>query len=73
MALLALTHVSPRYAGAELRDEARTAFSRTILPRDFDRVEVPLPERGGPVHVRAERGGTTAVASDPTGTVEEIL
>ena len=73
VALLALTHVSPRYAGAELRDEARTAFSRTILPRDFDRVEVPLPERGGPVHVRAERGGTTAVASDPAGTVEEIL
>ena len=27
-------------------------FDRTIVPRDFDRVEVPLPERGEPVHVR---------------------
>ena len=51
--LLALTHVSPRYAGPELRDEARTVFERTIVPRDFDRVEIPFPERGEPIHVRA--------------------
>jgi ribonuclease Z len=50
--LLALTHVSPRYAGPELRDEARAVFERTIVPRDFDRVEIPFPERGEPVHVR---------------------
>jgi len=54
--LLALTHVSPRYAGPELRDEARAAFSDTIVPRDFDRVEVPYPERGPPVHRRGEDG-----------------
>jgi ribonuclease Z len=58
--MLALTHISPRYAGGELRDEARTAFSgspeQVIVPRDFDRVEIPFPERGEPVHVRwAER------------------
>jgi ribonuclease Z len=53
VAMLALTHVSPRYAGGELRDEARAVFRNTIVPRDFDRVEIPLPERGGPVHVRA--------------------
>jgi ribonuclease Z len=53
VALLALTHVSPRYAGPELRDEAREVFERTIVPRDFDRVEIPFPERGEPVHVRA--------------------
>src|SRR4051794_11902315 len=53
VALLALTHVSPRYAGPELRDEALAVFERTIMPRDFDRVEIPLPERGEPVHVRA--------------------
>ena len=53
VALLALTHVSPRYAGAELRDEARAVFERTIVPRDFDRVELPFPERGAPVHRRA--------------------
>ncbi len=52
--LLALTHVSSRYGGAELRDEARGAFERTIVPRDFDRVEIPFPERGAPEHVRAE-------------------
>jgi ribonuclease Z len=52
--LLALTHVSPRYAGHEVRDEARAAFPETVVPRDFDRVEIPLPERGPPVHMRAE-------------------
>ena len=51
--MLALTHVSPRYAGGELRDEARSVFRQTIVPRDFDRVEIPFPERGGPVHVKA--------------------
>jgi ribonuclease Z len=50
--MLALTHVSPRYSGGELRDEARTAFANTIVPRDFDSVEIPLPERGTPVHHR---------------------
>jgi ribonuclease Z len=50
--LLALTHVSPRYGGRELRDEARAVFEPTIVPRDFDRVEIPFPERGEPVHVR---------------------
>jgi hypothetical protein len=24
-----------------------------IVPRDFDRIEIPFPERGGPVHIRA--------------------
>ena len=53
--LLAITHVSPRNPGRELRDEARAVFARTILPHDFDRVEIPFPERGPPVHSRAER------------------
>ncbi|MEA2426446.1 MAG: ribonuclease [Thermoleophilaceae bacterium] len=50
--LLALTHLSPRHPPGLLRAEAREAFDRTIVPRDFDRVELPLPERGEPVHVR---------------------
>jgi len=54
--LLALNHVSPRYGGRELRDEARAAFEATIVPRDFDRVEIPFPERGSPVHVRGDTG-----------------
>ena len=52
--LLALTHISPRYPARELREEARTAFERTIVPDDFDRVEIPLPERGRPVHHRED-------------------
>ena len=52
--LLALTHLSPRHPAGVLRDEARAEFERTIVPRDFDRVDVPLPEKGEPVHVRAD-------------------
>ena len=55
--LLALTHVSTRYGGHEIRDEARAVFEQTIVPQDFDRVELPFPERGGPVHVRADASG----------------
>jgi ribonuclease Z len=51
--MLALTHISPRYGGREVRDEARAAFENTVVPRDFDRVEVPFPERGEPVLVKA--------------------
>jgi ribonuclease Z len=46
--LLALTHVSSRYAGGELRDQAREVFAATEAPRDFDTIEVPFPERGAP-------------------------
>jgi ribonuclease Z len=48
-ALLALNHVSPRYGGSELRDEARSVFADTIVPRDFDQIEIPFPERGTPI------------------------
>jgi ribonuclease Z len=44
--LLALTHVSSRYAGGELRDEARSIFVPTEAVRDFDTIHVPFPERG---------------------------
>jgi ribonuclease Z len=44
--MLALTHVSSRYAGGELRDEARAVFAASEAPRDFDTIEVPFPERG---------------------------
>jgi ribonuclease Z len=52
--LLALTHLSSRYPAGVVRDEARAAFERAIVPRDFDRIEIPLPERGAPAHVRGE-------------------
>ncbi|HVF78319.1 MAG TPA: ribonuclease Z [Solirubrobacteraceae bacterium] len=52
--LLALTHLSSRYAGHEIRDEAREVFADTEVPRDFDTIEIPLPERGEPGLVRWE-------------------
>ena len=52
--LLALTHVSPRYFGPELAEEARAVFPETVVPRDFDVIEVPFAERGAPELV--ERG-----------------
>ncbi|HEX5853893.1 MAG TPA: ribonuclease Z [Solirubrobacteraceae bacterium] len=50
--LLALTHFSSRYAGGELRDEARATFAASEAARDFDTIEVPFPERGGATLVR---------------------
>ena len=51
--LLALTHVSPRYFGPELAGEARAVFPDTVVPRDFDLIEVPFPERGAPRLVKS--------------------
>jgi ribonuclease Z len=50
---LALTHISPRYGGREVREEARSVFENTVVPRDFDSIEVPFPERGEPVLIKA--------------------
>jgi ribonuclease Z len=52
--LLALTHLSNRYAGPEIVREARETFLETVVPRDFDVVEVPFAERGSP---RLVKGG----------------
>jgi ribonuclease Z len=54
--LLALTHLSSRYAGGEIRDEARATFENTVVPRDFDTIEVPYPEKGEPELVRWDDG-----------------
>jgi ribonuclease Z len=50
--MLALTHVSPRYFGPEIVREAREVFPQTVVPRDFDVIDVPFPERGEPTLVR---------------------
>jgi ribonuclease Z len=52
--LLALTHLSTRYFPREVRDEARTTFENTVVPRDFDTIEIPFPERGEPELVSPE-------------------
>jgi ribonuclease Z len=50
--LLALTHLSNRYFGPEVVREARTIFPETVVPKDFDVIDVPFPERGVPQLVK---------------------
>jgi ribonuclease Z len=52
--MLALTHFSTRYAPSVLREEARAIFPATVVPRDFDTIEIPFPERGEPELVHWE-------------------
>jgi ribonuclease Z len=61
--MLALTHLSTRYGGGEIKAEARAVFPNTVVPRDFDVVEVPFPEKGEPELVRE---GATAGTSSAT-------
>jgi ribonuclease Z len=72
--MLALVHFSTRYPVGVLRDEARAIFPRTVLPRDFDSIEIPFPERGEPELVRWEdrptgqgEGEETEVVADRAG------
>ncbi len=61
--LLALTHISSRFMPRDIREEARAVFAETVVPRDFDQVELPFAERGAPVFPprrRAPRRGQTA-------------
>ena len=44
--LLALTHLSNRYFGPEIAREAREIFPDTVVPKDFDVIDVPVAERG---------------------------
>ena len=72
--MLALTHVSGRYGGSEVRDEARAVFSGTEAPRDFDRIEVPFPERGPAKLVRwSERRERGSEASPGSGRGAEAV
>ena len=52
MSFLALTHLSNRYFGPEVAREARTIFPDTVVPKDFDVIDVPFPERGLPSLVK---------------------
>jgi ribonuclease Z len=65
--MLALTHISSRYPGGELREEAREVFAQTEAPRDYDTIEVPFPERGAPRLVRwsERRAREEAPAAEP--------
>jgi ribonuclease Z len=50
--LLALTHLSNRYFGGEIARQASDVFPETVVPRDFDVIEVPFAERGSPQLIR---------------------
>jgi ribonuclease Z len=64
--LLALTHLSNRYFGPEIAREARAIFPETVVPRDFDVIDIPFAERGAPQLVKggaAHRKEEEAVSS----------
>ena len=62
--LLALTHISTRHHSREVREEAEAVFPRVHVARDFDQVEIPFRERGGPV-VRSLRDRPPAPPAEP--------
>jgi ribonuclease Z len=68
--MLALTHISSRYPGGELREQAREVFAQTEAPRDCDTIEIPFPERGAPRLVRwSERRAREAASAEPVAAV----
>ncbi len=77
MKLLALTHLSTRYFGSDVEREARAIFPETVVPRDFDVIEIPFEERGAPELVnsgaRKRRGPSAEQAGDALRAVVEDL
>ncbi len=65
--MLVLTHLSTRYSGGEVQSEAREVFPTTEVPRDFDTVEVPFPERGPARLVRWSNRPTATASARPGG------
>jgi len=65
--MLVLTHLSNRYFGPEIAREARAIFAETVVPRDFDIIDVPFPERGAP---RLIKGGALGRREEAEAGVE---
>ena len=51
-----------------LRDEARAIFKSTVLPRDFDTIEIPFAERGEPELIRWDE----RAAAEDAGTLDAL-
>jgi len=63
--MLALTHLSSRYYGPDVAEEARQLFPATVVPRDFDVIVIPFAERGAPeLIVRGARQPRSGVVSE---------
>jgi ribonuclease Z len=58
--MLAVNHISTRHPPSVIRDEAREVFERTVVPRDFDTIELPFAERGEPELVRWDERAAVA-------------
>jgi ribonuclease Z len=73
--MLALTHVSTRYFGPEVVREARELFANTVVPKDFDIIELPFHERGEPHLIKAGalpgEGSGAGQQATPDATGEE--
>jgi ribonuclease Z len=69
--MLALTHLSNRYSGGEVVREARESFSDTVVPRDFDTIDVRFEERGGPVLVKGGAAHEYGREREPVTTLQE--
>ena len=67
--LLVLTHISSRYTGGQVAREARIIFPETVVPRDFDIIEVPFPERGRP---RLVKGGALEREAEVASQLESV-
>jgi ribonuclease Z len=65
--MLALTHISSRYPGGDLREEARPLFAATEAPRDFDTIDVPFPEKGPAQLIRWSRRRSAAETGEQSG------
>ncbi len=65
--MLALNHISTRYPVGKLRGEAREIFPAAVVPRDFDAIEVPFPERGEPTLVRWDPSAAPASTASAVG------
>ncbi|MGA7704899.1 MAG: ribonuclease Z [Solirubrobacteraceae bacterium] len=71
--LLALTHISTRYPGGDLRDEARSVFANTEAPRDFDTIDVPFPEKGSAELIRwSDRHRDARLTSGQSSEAESV-
>jgi ribonuclease Z len=69
--LLVLNHVAARVHAGQLEREAREVFERTIVARDFDEIELPLPDRGDPVfHTWSDRRREQAEAAQAAAAAE---